>query len=113
MRKNGGNFLFPLEYRTIKGDDMWLSPFYGRDSVTISLHQYARQPYRRLFDGAEAIFRAYGGRPHWGKLHTLTARELAPLYPRWDDFQAVRKRLDPEGIFLTPYLARLFGEDAY
>jgi len=113
MRKNGGNFLFPLEYRTIKGDDMWLSPFYGRDSVTISLHQYARQPYRRLFDGAEAIFRAYGGRPHWGKLHTLTARELAPLYPRWDDFQTVRKRLDPEGIFLTPYLARLFGEDAY
>ncbi|MGD1934935.1 MAG: D-arabinono-1,4-lactone oxidase [Candidatus Phaeomarinobacter sp.] len=111
MRKRGGNFIFPIEYRTIKGDDIWLSPFQGRDSVSISIHQYAKQDYRRLFDGAEAIFRNYGGRPHWGKLHTLTARELAPLYPHWDDFQAVRKRLDPKGLFLTPYLARLFGED--
>lgn len=113
MRKRGGNFIFPIEYRTVRGDDIWLSPFYGRDSVTIAVHQYAKQPYRRLFDGIEAIFRSYGGRPHWGKLHTLTARELAPLYPRWDDFQAVRRRLDPDGLFLTPYLRRLFeGETA-
>lgn len=111
MRKRGGNFIFPIEYRTVKGDDIWLSPFQGRDSVSISIHQYAKQNYRRLFDGVEAIFRSYGGRPHWGKLHTLTARELAPLYPHWDDFQAVRKRMDPDGLFLTPYLARLFGED--
>ncbi len=111
MRKRGGNFIFPIEYRTIQGDDIWLSPFQGRDSVSISIHQYAKQDYRRLFDGAEAIFRNYGGRPHWGKLHTLTARELAPLYPHWDDFQEVRRRLDPKGLFLTPYLARLFGED--
>jgi len=113
MRRLGGNFLFPIEYRTVQGDDIWLSPFYGRDSVSISIHQYAKQPYRRLFDGVEAIFRSYGGRPHWGKLHTLTARELAPLYPHWDDFQSVRRRLDPNGVFLTPYLARLFNEEGY
>lgn len=110
MRKHGGNFIFPIEYRTVKADDIWLSPFQGRDSVTISIHQYAKQSYRKLFDGAEAIFRRYGGRPHWGKLHSLTARELAPLYPHWDDFQAMRRQLDPKGLFLTPYLARLVGE---
>lgn len=112
MRKQGGNFIFPIEYRTVRGDDLWLSPFHGRDSATIAVHQYAKQPYRRLFEGVEAIFRSYQGRPHWGKLHSLTARELAPLYPRWDDFQALRRRLDPEGLFLTPYLARLFDPDA-
>ena len=43
-------------------------------------------------------------------MHTLTARELRPLYPRWDDFQAVRRRLDPDGLFLNPYLRKIFSE---
>lgn len=110
MRKCGVNFLFPLEFRYVGADDAWLSPFYKRDSVTISVHQYHRQPYEELFAGVEAIFARYEGRPHWGKLHTLEARELSKLYPRWDDFQAVRRRLDPKKKFLTPYLKRLFGE---
>jgi FAD/FMN-containing dehydrogenase len=66
--------------------------------------------YRAYFDAAEAIVRAYGGRPHWGKMHSLTARELRPLYPHWDDFQTVRRRLDPAGLFLNAYLRTLLGE---
>ena len=38
----------------------------------------------------------YGGRPHWGKRHFQTAATLAERYPRWEDFAAVRARLDPE-----------------
>ena len=38
----------------------------------------------------------YGGRPHWGKLHFQTAETLAPRYPEWERFQAVREQLDPE-----------------
>lgn len=110
MRQCGVNFLFPLEYRYVAADDIWLSPFYQRDSVTISVHQYYRQPYDKLFSGVEAIFARYEGRPHWGKLHALTASELSKLYPRWDDFQAVRRRLDPSGKFLNRYLRRIFGE---
>lgn len=110
MRDSGVNFLFPLEYRYVAADDIWLSPFYQRDSVTISVHQYHRQPYAALFAGAEAIFRRYEGRPHWGKLHTLGAAELSKLYPRWDDFQAVRRRLDPGGKLLNAHLKRIFGE---
>lgn len=110
MRKSGVNFLFPLEYRYVAADDIWLSPFYQRDSVTISVHQYHRQPYDKLFAGVEAIFARYEGRPHWGKLHSLTAPQLSQLYPRWDDFLAVRKRLDPTGKFLNPYLRQIFGE---
>ncbi len=110
MRTCGVNFLFPLEYRYVAADDAWLSPFYKRDSVTISVHQYYRQPYDKLFAGVEAIFARYEGRPHWGKLHSLAATELAKLYPHWDDFQAVRRRLDPAGKFLNRYLRRIFGE---
>lgn len=100
---------FPVEFRYVAADDIWLSPFYQRDCVAISVHQYVGMDHEAYFRGAEAIFRNHGGRPHWGKMHTLTARELAPLYPRWDDFLAVREKLDPRGSFLNPYLRQLFG----
>ncbi len=111
MRKCGINFLFPLEFRYVAADDAWLSPFYNRDSVTISVHQYHKQPYEELFAGVEAIFRRYEGRPHWGKLHTLHAADFESLYPKWEEFRKVRRRLDPEGKFLNSYLRRIFGED--
>ncbi len=98
------NTLFPIEYRSVAADDAWLSPFYGRDSASISIHQFHEVDYKPLFAALEPIFWKYGGRPHWGKLHTLTARQLAPLYPRWDDWQRLRRRLDPRGKFLNAHL---------
>jgi L-gulonolactone oxidase len=103
---------FPIEYRWVKGDTIWLSPDYRRDSVHISVHQFRGMKWRDFFDGAEAILRNHGGRPHWGKWHSLTARELRPLYPRWDDFLALREKLDPKGRFLNAHLRRLFGLSA-
>ena len=100
---------FPIEFRYVKGDDIWLSPAYGRDTACISIHQYVGMPFDEYFREAEAIFRAHGGRPHWGKLHNLQAPELAPLYEHWDDFQAVRRQLDPNGLFLNEYLRAIFG----
>jgi FAD/FMN-containing dehydrogenase len=100
---------FPVEFRYVRGDDIWLSPFYGRDSVAISVHQYAGMDYEPYFRGAEAIFRNHGGRPHWGKMHYLKAKELSTMYPKWDDFQRVRASIDPRGVFLNPYLRGLFG----
>ncbi|WP_341706630.1 D-arabinono-1,4-lactone oxidase [Halopseudomonas sp.] len=99
--------LFPLEYRTVAADDVWLSPFYGRDSASISIHQHICSDYRPLFDLVEPIFWKYGGRPHWGKLHSLDAAQLAELYPRWDDAARVRERLDPQGRMLNEHLRNL------
>ncbi|MEU6076252.1 D-arabinono-1,4-lactone oxidase [Micromonospora sp. NPDC047074] len=96
--------------RSIAADDIWLSNAYGRPTVTIACLQNTSLPYEEYFRDMEAVFRHYGGRPHWGKKHWLTARDLRPLYPRWDDFQAVRRRLDPDGVFLSRDLARLLEE---
>lgn len=101
---------FPIEFRYVKGDDIYISPHTGRDSVAISVHQFKGMDYEKYFDGCQAIFRNFDGRPHWGKLHKLRAKELRPLYPRWDDFQRARQQLDPKGVFLTPYLKSLFVE---
>jgi FAD/FMN-containing dehydrogenase len=101
--------MFPLEYRWVRGDDIWLSPNHGRDSVHISVHQYRGMPFEGYFDAVQAICLNHGGRPHWGKVHSLKAAQLSRLYPRWDDFLALRERMDPAGRFLTPYLRDLLG----
>ena len=96
-------------YRTIAADDAYLSPAYDRPTVTISLHQNATLPFQEYFSDIEPIFRAHGGRPHWGKKHTLRAADLRPLYPAWDRFYEVRQRIDSGGVFLNGYLRELLG----
>ena len=53
--------------------------------------------------------RDHDGRPHWGKLHTRTAEDLAPAYPRFGEFLSLRDRLDPERLFANDYLRRVLG----
>jgi FAD/FMN-containing dehydrogenase len=101
--------VFPIEFRFVKADDVWLSPFYKRDAATISVHQYRQQDFRPLFDAVEPVFWKYGGRPHWGKLHSLRSEQLSALYPMWDRFQDLRRRLDPGGKLLNSYLRDLMG----
>jgi FAD-linked oxidoreductase len=97
---------FPIEVRAIEADDAWLSPFYQRASGSVAVHAYYKDDYRFLFELIEPIFRRHGGRPHWGKLNSLTAADFRGLYPRWKDAMDVRASLDPGGRFLNPYLRR-------
>lgn len=108
IRKKGINVFFPIEFRYTAADDCWLSPFYGQASASISVHQYHKQEYRELFNLVEPIFWKYKARPHWGKLHTLKARNFRALYPQFDAFQRVRAHADPQGKFLSPYAKELF-----
>lgn len=101
------DLLWPIEYRTLASDDVWISTANGRETVTISAHEDVALDDRPLFEACEAIFKRYEGRPHWGKVHYRTGRELAALhadYQRWWD---VRDAHDPDGVFLTSDLAAL------
>jgi L-gulono-1,4-lactone dehydrogenase len=101
--------VFPVEVRFTAGDDIWLSHGYGRDNAYVAIHQYVGMPYEEYFRGFEAVCAAMGGRPHWGKLHYRDAASLREAYPRFDDFLAVRDRLDPRRVFANDYTARVFG----
>jgi FAD-linked oxidoreductase len=101
---------FPIEFRYIRGDDIWLSPFFGRDSCSIAVHRYHEESYQPWFASVEPILRKHGGRPHWGKINTLGAADFAALYPHWQDFLAVREQLDPQGKFLNPYLRKILAQ---
>ena len=100
---------FPIEVRFVAGDDSMLSPSHQRDTCYIAVHQDHHTAWEPYFREIEAIAREYGGRPHWGKRHFQTAATLAPLYPRWADFAAVRSRLDPGGLFRNDYTERVLG----
>ncbi|MDH6264910.1 FAD-linked oxidoreductase [Rhizobium sp. SG_E_25_P2] len=98
---------FPMEVRMVGADDIWLSPFYKRQTCSIAIHHDAAEDPIAFQRAAEPIFRRYGGRPHWGKMHTLTGADFAKLYPRWKDAMDVRRMLDPDGRFVSPYIKRL------
>ena len=100
---------FPVEVRFLAADDLWLSTAHGRDTAYVAVHQYHRMRHERYFAAFEAIVAEHDGRPHWGKLHTLDASRLRRLYPRFDDFLAVRRKLDPTGLFGNAYLERVLG----
>jgi L-gulonolactone oxidase len=100
---------FPVEVRFAAADDVPLSTASGRESAYLAVHMFAGQPYRRYFDEVEAVMGSLGGRPHWGKMHSLDAATLRTRYPRFDGFLAVRDRVDPERVFGNAYLDRVLG----
>jgi FAD/FMN-containing dehydrogenase len=109
MQTRWRDVVWPVEYRTLAADSAWLSTAHRRDSVAISLHQDARLDCDAFFADCEPIFVEHGGRPHWGKLSNLGARELSALYPRWESFGALRRELDPRGLFANDYLRDRFA----
>jgi L-gulonolactone oxidase len=66
-------------------------------------------PYEPYFRAFEEVARGLDGRPHWGKMHWRTAEDLHPVYPRFDDFRAVRERLDPDRVFANSYTEQVLG----
>lgn len=98
---------FPVECRFVAADDIPLSPAYQREAAYIAVHMFKGMPYKDYFDKMEAIFGKYQGRPHWGKIHTRTAKDLRTLYPLWDEFMTIRKQLDPDGLFMNEYLSEM------
>jgi FAD-linked oxidoreductase len=109
ISSRGWRISFPVEVRSAAADENWMSTAYGRDTGYIAVHRYFREDPSEYFAGVEAIMRSYDGRPHWGKMHTRTAGDLRPAYPRFADFVAVRDRLDPAGVFENRYLRSVLG----
>lgn len=103
---------FPVEVRSVKGDDIPLSTAYGRDSAYVAVHMYRGMDYEPYFRAVEAIMVDYGGRPHWGKIHFQDNSTLRGLYPEFNKFVELRDRLDPTGMFSNAYLNRVLGRQS-
>jgi FAD/FMN-containing dehydrogenase len=102
------NCIYPVEYRFVGGDSGMLSPYYKRASVTISVSGGPGIDYWDYLLDVDAILRQYDARPHWGKLHFTRSDDMPILYPRFHDFQEIRRKMDPSGCFMNDHLRNLF-----
>lgn len=101
---------FPIECRVTAGEDAFLSPTQGKESAFLAFHMYMGMDNRPYFKWVHSIMEKYGGRPHFGKMNNLDANLMDKLYPELHRFKEIRRKNDPEGVFLTHYFKRLIGE---
>jgi FAD/FMN-containing dehydrogenase len=99
----------PVQVRWQKADEAYLSAQYQRNTMSLSVSGQVGTEYEPFLRELDHELQQFDARPHWGKIHYLTRDRVEALYPRYDDFQAIRRRFDPRGLFLNPHLRELFG----
>jgi xylitol oxidase len=105
LGKKIGPHLFITEIRSIAADDLWISPCYKRDSITI--HFTWKQEWesvKQLLPEIESALAPFKPRPHWGKLFTMSPETLASRYERMNDFKKMVAHYDPKGKFRNDFM---------
>jgi xylitol oxidase len=100
-------FLFISEIRAVAADDLWMSPCYKRACASI---HFTWKPdwngVRGLLPLIEEKLAPFNAVPHWGKLFTISPRQLQSGYGRLDDFRQLVSGYDPDRKFGNDFLAR-------
>ncbi len=98
--------LFISELRTVDADHLWMSTAYGRPSMAIHFTWKPEWPaVKQLLPQIEASLAPFEARPHWGKLFTMTARQIKPLYPEMSRYQQLLTHYDPQGKFRNEFMS--------
>jgi alditol oxidase len=100
------------EIRTIAGDDLWMSPEYGRDTVGIHFTWIPDQPaVEELLVDLESALAPFQARPHWSKVFVARSDAISSLYERLPDFLHLVERLDPRGAFRNDWFEAHIASD--
>ena len=98
-----------MEVRTVRQDRILLSPAFNRDSAYVAIHTPKGAEYRECYEEIERYMYEIGGRPHWGKISSLSSDKFKNIYPLSDSFKQIRIENDPNGIFLNKWAKQLFS----
>jgi L-gulonolactone oxidase len=109
--KAGYRVNFPLEVRFVAADDIPMSPANGRDSCYIGAYVGSLDWSPPYFTEFEGLMRDFDGRPHWGKTFSLDHNELKTLYPAYENFNQLRQKCDPLGLFRNSFVNRVFPDE--
>lgn len=99
--------LHVTEIRTMRADDLWLSPAFGVDTVGIHFTWHRDNRIFEVLPAIEEVLLPLGARPHWGKVTCATPEDVARAFPHWDDFAELIARVDPHGKFRSPFVMRM------
>jgi L-gulonolactone oxidase len=101
-----------LWFKKVRGESAWLSAA-DEDCVQCGIYhdviEGTPSHVKATTTGVERIMLRHGGRPHLGKLIYMSPSELKRLYPRWNQFDSLRRQMDPEGMFWTELIEARFG----
>jgi alditol oxidase len=97
--------LFISELRTIEKDNLWMSTAYQRPSMAIHFTWKPEWPaVKSLLPMIEEKLAPFNARPHWGKLFTMSASQMKPLYAEMASYQALLAHYDPHGKFRNRFM---------
>lgn len=99
------------EVRTVAADDLWMSPHYKQDCMAIHFTWQQDWPsVQKVLPVIEEKLAPFNGRPHWGKLFTMSPAQLQPLYPNRQRFVELCHTYDPQSKFANAFLNEfIFG----
>ena len=100
----------PISLRFVRASEALLSMMQGRDTMMIELIMltHTEGGFELLADYEDALY-AFGGRPHWGQVNTLTGGDglIGAMYPRLEEWLEVHRRLNATGVFDSPFSKRV------
>ena len=105
---------YAVTFRRVLNDDALISMSCGEEPYyAISLITYV-EPRERFFVLASFLARSmtrlFQARLHWGKHFPLSAAEVERVYPRLQEFRALCRKVDRNGVFRNEFAERvLFG----
>lgn len=109
MHKEIYPILYVTELRSIAADKFWMSPAYNQDMIAIHFTwKPLTEQVMQILPKIEAKLSPFGGKPHWGKISTISGDALSKRYVKWNEFKKLRKEMDPTNKWTNAYLRR-FG----
>jgi len=97
--------LLITEIRTIAADNLWMSPSYKQDCVSIHFTLKPNWPsVKKLLPMVEEKLEPFQARPHWAKLFTMAPSLLQSRYEKLSDFKKLLAEFDPNGKFRNAFM---------
>jgi hypothetical protein len=107
---------FSCELYAAKASDFWMSPAYEADVFRVDVFWFAKNagvPETAFYPQFWELLKPFAFRPHWGKFLPSPNASPSPSanwadyyrqnLSRFDDFLALRAKLDPRQVFVTDY----------
>lgn len=97
----------PIALRFVKASPAYLSMMNGSETMMIELIELYGS--KGALDLIGAYEEALGGRPHWGQINALSGggERLAELYPDYEAWQRVHRRMNGTGVFDNAFSERV------
>ena len=100
----------PVSLRFVDSSPAFLSMMHDRPSCIMEIIMVTgTKKLYEMMDRYEKELYSFGGRPHWGQVNTITAdpNHLRSLYPKYDRWLEISRRLNGNGTFDSPFSERV------